>query len=447
MVDLTEQLKTRLGVLEFDAHKRDRLRNFRPAVKRLLPALLERNFERSFRIHGRSTRAVPDQLESLMEREADHFLLLFSGDFDATYRQSHCDLYDLEKQLDIGVRPRLATSMALLGRLATRLRFGSLLRPGRFRSDVDLIEHVLTLDSGLALTYVKAALALDGSQHAAAVDDAAATLKRRIGSLDQAISGAVEQFIATADETTSATNFIGEQIAGMTRVSGLMQERAMQTASATEEMSANISEIEQRARQSLAIATRAVGDAEAMNMAITELRDSTVKIGSVLGLIADIAAQTNLLALNATIEAARAGEAGRGFAVVASEVKSLATQTAHATHDISSQMAEFAASAEACSKHAASIAKTVSEIQLDSEAISAAVAQQSQVTTTIARDAADVADFAEQALVSARSVDQSLERTAKALNHANMVASKMALKVGEAEATVSSTLAALRNAS
>jgi hypothetical protein len=39
--------------------------------------------------------------------------------------------------------------------------------------------------------------------------------------------------------------------------------------------------------------------------------------------------------------AARAGEAGRGFAVVASEVKSLASQTAKATEEISEQISEI----------------------------------------------------------------------------------------------------------
>jgi len=447
VVDLGEQLKMRLDALEFDQHQRTTLRRHKPLVARLLPSLILRSLERLRLIDPSADAATPELIAQLAAAEEAHFLLLFDGDFADAYIRSHQNLHLLEKQTGLGVRARVAVAAALIPAIAIRTRLRHLLRPRRFAQDLELIHEVLALEGGLALAHVNYALLREHRQHGAALDQATVTLKTRIGSLDQAISGAVEQFIETADETTRATTFIGEQIAGMTRAAGLMQERAIQTASATEQMSANIAEIEQRARQSLGIATRAVDDAEAMNAAITQLRDSTTKIGTVLGLIADIAAQTNLLALNATIEAARAGEAGRGFAVVASEVKSLATQTAHATHDISTQMAEFAASAEDCSQHAASIARTVGEIRLGSEAISAAVAQQSQVTSAIAHDASDVAGFAEQALSSARAVDDSLERTAKALNHANRVASQMALRVGEAEATVSSTLSALRNAS
>jgi methyl-accepting chemotaxis protein len=110
-------------------------------------------------------------------------------------------------------------------------------------------------------------------------------------------------------------------------------------ASASEQMGVTVREIAQQTDFSRSVAAEAVGKAQRSQEMVAGLRAASERIGDVVGLISAIASQTNLLALNATIEAARAGEAGKGFAVVAQEVKSLASQTARATGDISQQIA------------------------------------------------------------------------------------------------------------
>ncbi|MEZ5739154.1 MAG: methyl-accepting chemotaxis protein [Burkholderiaceae bacterium] len=58
--------------------------------------------------------------------------------------------------------------------------------------------------------------------------------------------------------------------------------------------------------------------------AMTEINQSSQRIGDIIGVVDGITFQTNILALNAAVEAAQASEQGRGFAVVASEIRNLA---------------------------------------------------------------------------------------------------------------------------
>jgi len=157
-------------------------------------------------------------------------------------------------------------------------------------------------------------------------------------------------------------------------------------ASAVEELNASIAEISRRMDEASHIAAEARVDAEQSSDRIASLAEAAERIGEVVRLISGIAAKTNLLALNATIEAARAGEVGKGFAVVAHEVKTLATQTAHATEEIARQIGDIQQSTIGAVGTIRSIAGLVAQVSERTEAVVVAVHQQSAATSEISRN-------------------------------------------------------------
>ena len=167
-------------------------------------------------------------------------------------------------------------------------------------------------------------------------------------------------------------------------------------AAATEELSTSVAEIARQLAEAMKVVQKAVGEAERSEQIVASLVEAAEKVGQVTQMIADIAGQTNLLALNATIEAARAGEAGKGFAVVASEVKALATETAKATEEISTQIKAIQESSKSTADAIHGIVTSIGDISHVNSSISSAVEEQSAATQEVAANISGVQQAAQE---------------------------------------------------
>ncbi|WP_315726587.1 MULTISPECIES: HAMP domain-containing methyl-accepting chemotaxis protein [unclassified Bradyrhizobium] len=235
-------------------------------------------------------------------------------------------------------------------------------------------------------------------QEAAAQREAAEAERTRMmsdlaGRFEQGMQGVITGVGGRATEmgqSASELARVAERGRGLAEAVANRAEQAsvnVQTvASATQELAASIREISAQVQRSVAVSGRATQETQRTSELIDGLSSAAERIGTIVQLIQAIASQTNLLALNATIEAARAGEAGRGFAIVASEVKNLASQTAQATEQISSQIATIQSATEETVGAIAQFGTTVREIAEISNAIAAAVEQQGAATSEIARN-------------------------------------------------------------
>ena len=237
------------------------------------------------------------------------------------------------------------------------------------------------------------------------------SFRSRVGGIIDKVmksSGDFEHIAKTLTETARVTADLARQSAGTSETAS---EHVRSAATASDELSRSISEIARRVQESNGITAEAVKQAAATDQRITELSEAGTRIGDVVKLITSIAEQTNLLALNATIEAARAGDAGRGFAVVAQEVKSLASQTAKETEEISSHIANMQLATGESVGAIKAIGQTIERISGIANSIAAAVDQQRSATENIVHSVRAAASGTAEVAVNVRDAAQGASAT------------------------------------
>jgi len=175
-----------------------------------------------------------------------------------------------------------------------------------------------------------------------------ATSKDEIGGMLSALEQmrlSLVQIISQVRNSSQSVAYAAEEIAaGNTDLSARTEEQAAslgQTAASMEELTSTVKHTSDNTQQANSLAGNMRNAAQEGNaiveeavVSMKEIETSSGKIGTIIGIIEDIAFQTNILALNAAVEAARAGEQGRGFAVVATEVRNLAQRSSVAAKEI-----------------------------------------------------------------------------------------------------------------
>jgi methyl-accepting chemotaxis protein len=236
----------------------------------------------------------------------------------------------------------------------------------------------------------------------------------KIGNLVQLLKAAACEMEKTARSMSETAEETDQVSTLATTFAEQTSTNVRQVAAASDKLAASAREIGSRAITSASLVAKAVEDTRRTDDAVKVLSERSERIEQVVKLISDVAAQTNLLALNATIEAARAGQAGRGFGVVALEVKALAAQTAKATEEISSQVAQSQTATRDVVIAIRGVGNTIDSLHMIVSAIAAAVEEQNSAAQVIAGSLAAAATGTQEVTNNISQVHQAAADTGSA---------------------------------
>ena len=257
----------------------------------------------------------------------------------------------------------------------------------------------------------------------------------------EAMSGASERMATASDQLHNVSSQSATFTENVTRAAGSTGESVQSVASAVEEMSASINEITQQVLKVSTLSRETAASSDEAAQRVQGLSKSAERINNVIDLITGITGQINLLALNATIESARAGEAGRGFAVVASEVKSLATQAASATVEITNVIQAIQGDIARVVDTISAICRSVNEVSTNTSSVAAAVEEQSAATAEISSNIVQVSTDTGQVVQNVSSVQGKVEETRRVASEVRDLSAKLKASAGGLNSAIADFIA------